>query len=302
MEPQPPRGASLKDWFAMLPSIVICIVFFMVVSLRFGGPLREANASMQQIDAFDQRLPGLVRSEVASQMDEFTNMLEPLSSLKTIEQIGQDIVGLREQLARDGQANSNDTAVRELTAIRRQLTAIERSIALVRSAPAAAGAPTGTPAGGMAPTQASNAAVASGEAIELVPPAPLLVSTQAGYTLEILRHTIVSEGIEFELMITKNTAGEGRVRVVLPYERSQNQIITADGRRIKQGGFTGLVGEDLGRTNMSFRISSGLPMRYVYVFRANEDSSLLCRRIQFEIELDDRDTVFVFEDVLISPE
>lgn len=281
-------------------AVAVAVGGYMLVAVRFGGPLREAKAATQQVEEARQRMPAEVERAVQKAVD------TRLAAVKDAEGSIQTLQTSNETLSRDinGRMDRVDVEIAELRqALQRAESAAMQAKREAEAAKLALSLRPASAAGGEA-AQSGDTVLGttdSGRPIVVAPPPGELFSRIGDFRLDMLRRRISSDGIVFEMTITKERGGDGLFHLHTPNITRLSRVVLADGIELHNGHLI-VAGRAHHSTTYKFDLVEGVPIRVNVAFSGDIKDAVLCRRIEIGARdgRSNEDLVFRFDDVLVS--
>ncbi|MGP1346135.1 MAG: hypothetical protein ACTS3F_05630 [Phycisphaerales bacterium] len=257
---------------------------------------------MKQVEQARQQMPAEVERLVLRAVD------TRLAAVKDAEGSIQTLKASNETLNRDLNGRM-DGVVAEIAELKRALQRAESAalqatreaeaarLALSLRPAAAAATGEGTVGGGSAVMGTTE----SGRPIVVAPPQGELFSRVGDFRLDMLRRRIGSNGLVFEMTITKERGGDGVFQMISPRLTRKSRIVLADGIELRGGKFA-VNNQYIGGSPYNMDLIEGVPMRLNVEFDGDIREATLCRRIEIHGRdgRSGQDIVFRFDDVLVS--
>jgi len=286
-----------------MPIILIPIIFasviacggYMLFSVRYGKPIRQAEEAVAGMERLERSLPRMVTDAVKESNRSATAGLEGI---------------LGERLAETEAAR--DSFARRIAELEAEVARLR--IEVQRDDFSRSPAITSTPAL-ETPTESESPAVPAGSdgvasPAATVPPTsrqpytlaePLAVSQKGDLQISLLSATRYDKQVVFEISVVKLTAGDGYFATT-NFSSNKHRLVTADGLEFAQMRIGRPGGAAALRTAVD--LISGSPMRLVLYYRGDIPAApFLARRIEFTA-YEDRGTdfplQFQFDDILIE--
>lgn len=284
-----------------MPIILIPIIFasaiacggYMLFSVRYGKPIRQAEEAVAGMERLERSLPGMVADAVEESNRSAAAGLEGVLGERLAET----------EAARDSFA--------------RRIAELEAEVARLRIAAQRggfSGSPpvASTPGPGTRTESPSVPAESDGAASPTAtapPPSrqpytlaePMAVSEKGDLQISLLSATRYDKQVVFEISVVKLTAGDGYFATTR-FVSNKHRLVTADGLEFDQM----RIGRPGGADALSTAVDliSGTPMRLVLYYRGDIPAApFLARRVEFTA-YEDRGTdfplQFQFDDILIE--
>lgn len=289
------RSTSFASYGPILAAALIAGAVYLLVAVRFGQPLRDANAAIDKVNDVHERLPSYVERAVKQQVGAGINSQEIAELRGALADLTTELEKLRSSAER---ADSTAAAARrEAEDAKRAMVALQTQVAnasfsTVMASPAPEHRPSPSDASGVSSTA---------EPTTSVPPRPTTVVRDGPIQMELLGHSVTSRGIVLEMSLTRLSDGDAAVRVYMPGTYPLVRIITGDGFESMRGQLTG----SNGRTGeLAIAMVEGIPVRMKYLFEGKFNGPVRCSAIDLKVrETQSREwRSFRFSDILVSPE
>ncbi len=275
VEPYPPRRLP-PSFVSIAIATAIALSGYLLFIVRYRNSVRRVEQATHEHRQAVASMPVLVAHEVRQAVesgavlvgaDEQT--IDRLASLET--QVAELKLGLqRAEL-------SASTARREAELLR--LGAGGQ----VAPAPAPAPAAAVTAVGVEQPEVGSGGAAGLPAFVGGVPPDAVVTDRRAGLRFTLVRARITGRGVELDLTVTKESGGDGFVRLSAPNDTTscEGRIVTVDGVEYDKGSVGTPTDRTLGRRT-SAKLIEGVPMRFVVLYHGKFDRAMVCRRIEID--------------------
>tara|TARA_R110000744_G_scaffold355384_1_gene461902 strand:- start:5143 stop:6036 length:894 start_codon:yes stop_codon:yes gene_type:complete len=284
------------NFIAIACSVLIACGGYMLFSVRYGKPVREANKTATKMSNMERELPGMIQDSVSDAYEKTT-------------------AGVSGEL---GAMLAESEASRE--SLSRRVVQLEQEIASMRVAlqQLAAGSPAQVRGAGTSPQQSPSSmgtndssvpSNASGTAIQqpgTVPTVninqPLATVEKGELRIDVLSARVAGKQVLIEITVTKLTAGDGYFAITSSI-KDKHRLVTADGDVIDNL-YVGSSPGKLGGGARSVDLISGAPMRYYLAYKGSSPAApFLARRIEFTAYEDrgrDIPLQFQFDNVAVS--
>jgi hypothetical protein len=283
---------------ALIPIIAASVIAcggYMLFSIRYGKPIRQAEEAIAGVEQLRSDLPGMVENAVEESNRSATAGLEGVLGDRLAET----------EAARDSFARRIADLEAEIARLRiaaQQGGFASPSVATAsRGALAAAESPsTGVPGVRSEASPPSTAGATPTEQPQTLP-GPLGVSEKGDLQINLLAAKATNNQVVVEISIVKLTAGDGYFAITNS-RFNKHRLVTADGLEIDQMR-VGRVGSP-GSFSASVDLIPGTPMRFMLYFAGKiPDTPFLARRIEitaYEDRERDFPLQFQFDNILVE--
>jgi hypothetical protein len=301
----PPSRLPQNMLSIFVATVVACSGYF-VFAARFGDPARRAEKAVREFDKFEARLPAMLdtalRAREAQQDGSASDISRSVS--QTLGELEQQVTVALEK-ASEAQATAESVRA-ENEALRAALAALQGQGALPVFPAINSAEPTTAPIDrpqAVDPGQAERPVIIQPAPVAPVPEGPVLSDRRSGVLLELLSAKVIDSGVKLTFTVTKETPGEGFIRVIAPRSNSNKSRILLDNGVTLTGGGVSLAGGSANGRSEDARLPSGIPVQFDMVVPTDLDAPLLCRLIEIDAALkaqwSDR-VVFTLRDVVAT--